>query len=221
MFGEIGCTTKIEYTIDLVRGRKEVDVYVEDNHTVPKSIYLCECKHWKRPVTQEVIHGFRTVLADFGANRGFIISNAGFQKGAIEASSKTNIDLVTFKALQEIFFDRWVEAMVKRLMPYSDRLFPYWDYSGGKQPKIPWTDEHRRKLLDLNYRYSVLIDIGPKDEYFGFQKTFPSEVPDPMSNAVEKKTVTVKSYRQYFDLAFSVKDIALEEYKTLFGEGDA
>ena len=68
----------------------------------PPSVYLCECKHWRRAVPQEVVHAFRTVMADVGAHRGFIISIAGFQEGAFEAVANTNIDLVTFEELQEI-----------------------------------------------------------------------------------------------------------------------
>lgn len=64
MFSELGCTVAVSVAIPLVRGEKEVDVLVEDPHTVPRSEYLCECKYWSRPIPQEVIHTFRTVVAD-------------------------------------------------------------------------------------------------------------------------------------------------------------
>ena len=152
--------------VTLVRGQKEIDVSVRDPQTTPVSGYLCECKFWSKPVPQEVIHSFRTVLSDFGAHRGFIISRAGFQAGAKEAVTKTNLDLLTFDELQSLFFDRWRIAMGKKYRPYADRLFPYWDYP-GKMPRIKWKKQHvdRQQLLIEAYR--PLIRIGPLFEMEG------------------------------------------------------
>lgn len=44
MFTEIGCTTSESYVAPLVRGQKEIDVYVEDNAIVPRQTYAVECK---------------------------------------------------------------------------------------------------------------------------------------------------------------------------------
>jgi Restriction endonuclease len=122
LFSEIGCEVKVGEQVTLVRGEKEIDVSVRDPQTTPASVYLCECKLWSRPIPQEVIHSFRTVLSDFGAHRGFIISRAGFQAGAKEAVTKTNLDLLTFDELQSLFFDRWRIAVGKKYLPYADRL---------------------------------------------------------------------------------------------------
>jgi hypothetical protein len=37
---------------------------------------LCECKYWRSAVPQAVIHGFRTVVGDIGANKGYAIAVA-------------------------------------------------------------------------------------------------------------------------------------------------
>ena len=146
LFSEIGCDVKVPERIQLVRGEKEIDVSsVRDPQTTPPSVYLCECKLWSRAVPQEVIHSFRTVLSDYGAHRGFIVSRAGFQAGAWEAVRNTNLDLLTFEELQSLFFDRWRIAMGKKYRPYAHRLFPYWDYP-GKMPKIKW----RRSTSTVN-----------------------------------------------------------------------
>ena len=148
LFLETGCEAVVGKQVQLVRGQKEIDVWVQDPQTAPPSRYLCECKFWSRPIPQEVIHSFRTIVADYGAHRGFIISRVGFQAGAFEAVQNTNVDLLTFPELQDIFFDRWRIAMGERFMPYGDRLFPYWDFS-GRRPQIEWNDEHceRNRLL--------------------------------------------------------------------------
>ena len=85
--------------------------WCKTRETTPTSVYLCECKYWGKPIPQEVIHSFRTVLVDFGAHRGFIISRAGFQTGARDAVRNTNLDLLTFEELQSLFFDRWRVSM--------------------------------------------------------------------------------------------------------------
>src|SRR6266851_2396647 len=100
MFAEMGCTAEVRRTIETVRGEVNIDVYVEDPTGTPAHIYLCECKHWTKAVPKTVVHAFRTVVADFGANRGFLISNAGFQSGAYEAAQKSNVELVTWDELQ-------------------------------------------------------------------------------------------------------------------------
>ena len=116
LFSEVGCDAKVGERVKLVRGEKEIDVLVHDSQITPASVYLCECKLWSNPIPQEIIHSFRTILADFGAHRGFIISKAGFQSGAKEAVKNTNLDLVTFRELQAIFFDRWRISMGKGLV---------------------------------------------------------------------------------------------------------
>ena len=108
-------------------------------------------------------------MADVGAHRGFIISRKGFQKGAFEAATNTNIDLVTFKQLQEIFADRWRLSMGERLMPFADRLFPYWDPSGGVMPKFQWTDSHRTRHRQLMDAYEPFIHLGPMSRYHQIQ----------------------------------------------------
>jgi hypothetical protein len=48
-----------------------------------KPIILVECKFWAKSISQETIHAFRTVVADFGANLGFIVSKNGFQQAVM------------------------------------------------------------------------------------------------------------------------------------------
>src|SRR3954463_1628988 len=103
MFTEIGCTTSESYVATLVRGQKEIDVYVEDSVVVPRQTYAVECKLWKKAVEQETIHAFRTVCADLGVTIGFVVAKNGFQSGAHAAVERTNVRLVTFEELQDMF----------------------------------------------------------------------------------------------------------------------
>lgn len=82
-------------TIDTVRGKVEVDVLVESPDELVKRI-VCECKFWNSSVPKEKVHAFRTVVQDSGASLGLLISQAGFQSGAIEAANLSNVRLMTW-----------------------------------------------------------------------------------------------------------------------------
>jgi hypothetical protein len=170
-------------------------------------------------VPLEVIHSFRTVVADCGANRGFVISSvAGFQSGAHKAAQNTNVELVTFEGLQRMQFTRWRVAMGKRYMPDADRLFPYWDPSGGRMPKIKWTDSHRSRFCLLVEAYRPLVDLGPVMEMNGFVWRLPITVPDIDDDGRVAGTFTLRTYRAVYDFIEASKDIALRRLRELHGE---
>jgi len=220
LFSEIGCDARIGETVTLVRGKKEIDVLVRDPETTPASVYLCECKYWGKPIPQEVIHSFRTVLVDFGAHRGFIISRTGFQAGAKEAVRNTNLDLLTFEELQSLFFDRWRVSMGKKYRPYADRLFPYFDYP-GRMPKIKWEEQHRVRDQRLCRAYGPIEHIGPLFEMKGSIWELPITLPRIDENGNEDGTITLATYRQVYDFIDREKDTALRNFQLLYGEIEA
>lgn len=219
LFSELDCDVKVGERVELVRGSKEIDVAVRDRQTVPPSVYLCECKFWSKPVPQEVIHSFRTVLADFGAHRGFIISRVGFQAGAKEAVQNTNLDLLTFEELQALFFDRWRVAMGKRYRPQADRLFPYWDYP-GKMPKIKWNEKHVQRQQLLIEAYRPILHIGPLFEMEGSVWTLPITLPRLSESGNVDGTIILTRYRQVYNFIESSKDLAMKQFQVLYGEID-
>ena len=218
LFDEIGCEVVVGKPIDNVRGAKEIDVFVRDVAITPPAVYLCECKLWKRAVPQEIVHAFRTVMADVGAHRGFIISGAGFQKGAFEAATNTNIDLVTFGELQRIVGDRWRVNMGERLMPFADRLFAYWDPTGGRMPKFQWTESHRERHRRLMNAYEPLIHIGPVSRHYLFKREFPIILPAVNERGQFAGEVSINTYRQLYDFIDANKDLALYHFQVLHGE---
>jgi hypothetical protein len=117
VFSEIGCHVVTNAKVDLPRGSVELDVFVRDTTTVPHSNYVCECKNWERRVPKSVVHSFRTVISEIGANRGLLISRRGFQSGAQEAAKFTNIDLLSWREFEDLMFDRWLEGITHRLNP--------------------------------------------------------------------------------------------------------
>jgi|SRR5690554_3954472 len=217
MFRECGFETEVSKVVELVRGKKEIDVYAQDTKSEYEPIILVECKFWNRRINQETIHSFRTVISDFGANIGFIVSKNGFQKGSYEATEKTNVKLVTLKELETEYYSKWKQGMTAKYMSYADRLFPYWDYL-GKMPNDGGTINFDTNQL-IRRAYSPICDLGPRDQIFnGFERKFPIILPilnDDFQIIGEREILTD---RQYFDFIEENKDRAFEQFKKLYRE---
>jgi hypothetical protein len=218
LFSELRCKVAIGVTTQLVRGRKEIDVLTEDSHTYPPSKYAIECKYWSSPVPQEVVHSFRTVVADLGAHRGIIVSKAGFQSGSYEAAENTNIDLFTFSALQDVFFERWKNTIPLRFMPYADALFPYWSPTGGKTVPSHWGSAEQQKIHLLTNAYYPFVLIGPSLGRSGFQIKLPIVIPTIDENFSKTGEMTINTYREFSDFLEMNKEIALQRFQLLFSE---
>jgi hypothetical protein len=130
----------------------------------------------------------------------------------------TNIDLVTFNELQEIFADRWRVSMGERLMPFADRLFPYWDPSGGKMPKFRWTTLHRERHSRLMEAYEPIIRLGPSSRHQQFKRKFPIVLPAVNELGWFDGDISISTYRQLYDFIDASKDLALYHFQVLYGE---
>lgn len=101
-FQKLGMDAKIEQKIEGVRGMHEIDVYVEGTiHGLP-FIWIIECKAWNRNISKEKILALSSILSDIGADRGFLLSEKGFQSGAIRVSEKSNITLTSLADLNQV-----------------------------------------------------------------------------------------------------------------------
>ncbi|MBH9657069.1 restriction endonuclease [Burkholderia pseudomallei] len=218
LFEEIGCEVQIGQKVNLVRGdTKEIDVRVVDRVTVPPSYYLCECKHWKAPVRQEIVHAFRTVMDDQGAHRGFIISSSGFQSGARAAVENTNTDLFTFDELQATFFERWRLSMAQRHMPLADQLALYWDPCIGKLPARrfgPRDVEVMSLLQEANRPFIALTRSAIRR---GGEILLPMTIPVLDETFTTVGELTLSSYRQFYDWIFANMDRAVADYRRHMG----
>lgn len=217
LFRELGCKVSVGGRAELVRGSKEIDVDVLDSASVPPARYLCECKFWQKPVPLETVHSFRTVVQDCGANRGYIVSMAGFQNGAHEAASKTNVELITFDSLQDIFCDRWTRAIGKHYRPWGDQLFPYWDYP-GKKPSKPWTKDDVDKVAIAYEAFRPITMFGPLFEMEGCQWKLPMTLPTMDKTGNATGSIALRTYREVYDFVEANKERALAHFQRLYGE---
>jgi len=93
--------------IKSIRSTIEIDVYAEEYIDNRKYTIICECKYWKTNIPQLYIHALRTVVNDIGVNKAYIITTSDFQKGAIDSTENTNVELITWEEFQELFFKSW------------------------------------------------------------------------------------------------------------------
>ncbi|QAU22735.1 restriction endonuclease [Dyella sp. M7H15-1] len=95
VFRRLGCNAQVDYRAKGVRAAHDIDVYV----TFVRSGILCtwviECKLWTSRVPKEKVLALKSIIDDLGADRGIMISEAGFQPGAQDVARGTNITLVT------------------------------------------------------------------------------------------------------------------------------
>ena len=84
---------------------------------------ICECKYWKYKVPQNVIFSFRTIIQEIGANKGIVIAENGFQKGAYENAKHTNIELKTWSEFALQFKNKYLISNIEKLLKIRRKLF--------------------------------------------------------------------------------------------------
>lgn len=122
-FLKLGLNAIVEHKVIGARGEHEIDVYVEgDIHGIP-FIWIVECKAWNSNIPKEKVLALSSIISDIGADRGFILSEKGFQSGAIRVAEKSNITLTSiFDLNQEIQIDSIIGRLNWRLQKATIRL---------------------------------------------------------------------------------------------------
>ncbi len=95
LFRRQGCTVDVEKKIQGVRAKHEIDVHVTFSRSGIECTWIVECKLWKTKVPKEKVMALKSIVDDVGADRGIIVSEVGFQSGALDAVRDSNITLVT------------------------------------------------------------------------------------------------------------------------------
>lgn len=111
---QAGYTAEVAKTIDTVRGKVEVDVFATAKNELLKQ-FICECKFWKTAVPKEKIHAFRMQVQDSGSMVGIFISTAGYQAGAIEAASCSNVLLKDWDGFIALIANQWLKRRMVHL----------------------------------------------------------------------------------------------------------
>src|SRR5437899_12186894 len=94
-FRALGLDAETDATVQGVRTRHDIDVLVRSHHVGFDVTWLVECKHWMSRVSKLHVLALREIVADVGADRGILLSETGFQSGAIEAATLTNVHVTS------------------------------------------------------------------------------------------------------------------------------
>lgn len=119
LFRALGLDAQTDVTVQGVRTRHDIDVLVKSHHVGFDVTWLVECKYWKSRVSKLHVLALREIVSDVGADRGILLSEAGFQSGAIEAAALTNVHVTTLADVRKTASS---EIMSMRLRELYDRL---------------------------------------------------------------------------------------------------
>jgi hypothetical protein len=100
-FRELGLPSVRGKTVRGARAGHQIDVLVEFERFGVKQTWVVECKRWKTRVQKAHVLTLQRVVDDIGADRGFLLSESGFQSGAVMAARNSNVTLSNLGDLRE------------------------------------------------------------------------------------------------------------------------
>jgi hypothetical protein len=210
----------------LARGRVKVDVLADDPGAVLPTRYLCECKHWRTAVSKDVVHSFRTVVTDAGANLGLLISSGGFQSGAAEAAAFSNVRLMTWIEFQATFEKKWFERfMAPTLSAAGDALHEYTEPINSRifRKADALKEPARQRFRELRDRYQVASLILMMFSFGVHGPTIP-ELPlratlrTPAASMLPAEILDAHALRPLMDAVIDFYKSATAEFDSVFGE---
>jgi len=153
-FISIGAQAETDATVSGVRGVHKVDVLVRLTHFGLNVIWIVECKLWKTAVPKDKVLTLQQIVQDIGADRGLLMSESGFQAGAIRCTQSSNITLSSLAELKEVAIEELYKARLKsishRLKLLTDRYHTF----------IPWNDfSHIRPFQLVDNSFPSLFTV--------------------------------------------------------------
>lgn len=182
-FRSIGLEADTNVTLKGVRTSHDIDVVVRSNLFGFDLLWIIECKHWKEAVSKLHVLALREIVTDLGADRGILVSESGFQSGAIEAADLTNVQLAT---LAELRLSTSNALGMARLRAIHDRVLKsrerYWNLS--KSVRIDYG--LRPEAPAHGYSADVVLKAIEAALFSAFAQRIPVECPHPMDWAAIK-----------------------------------
>jgi hypothetical protein len=101
-FRSLGLEATTDERIPGARGAHAVDVAVRSQARAGiRQLWIVECKFWQRRVGKVHVAALSNIVQDVGADRGIMLSESGFQAGAIRLAAHSNITLTSLADLRE------------------------------------------------------------------------------------------------------------------------
>jgi hypothetical protein len=232
ILNECGMEVEVEKPVATARGEVAVDVFARETVKGRAYTLLTECKNWTRNVPQTVIHAFRTVVAESGANIGYIVSSSGFQAGAFTAAELTNIRLLTWLEFQDDFEEAWVAQYL--LPTVWERLDPLFSYTEPLVPRsfLEVDDEAVERLKELREKYGpfawLMMTFTPfmqdlldrRSGQVGAPKLpLRDRAPKELIDTTPSEILDAVGYREFLHEALDYGETAIEEFRDALARG--
>ncbi len=213
---ECGMESDRNVHLKLPRGSVDIDVVAKETNDGIQSTIVCECKNWKTNIPREIVHAFRTVMQEIGANQGYIVSKEGFQLGAYEAAEATNIRLVTFQQFQELFFAKWYKKRLWSIEHKISNFNVYYEPIGRPGFNLLDNDQEREAYLSVwnEYAYAglLMMSFSPYMSLAG-RELAPPDLPVIMAQVEEAGYLlpeAVKTATGYRELLSMLEETAIK-----------
>ncbi|WP_414815607.1 restriction endonuclease [Rhizobium sp. IY2] len=112
---ELGFSVEVEKEVVGARGVHEVDVAAKTELFGVPVLWIAECKLWNAAVKKEQVTSLYQIAQDVGADRAFLLSESGFQSGAIRMAQNTNVTLTSLPDLIDHGRDSLTETRFHRI----------------------------------------------------------------------------------------------------------
>jgi hypothetical protein len=128
-FASLGLKTSVDRTVHGARGTHRVDVWVTFRYLDLEIKWLVECKFWQTAVPKAAVLTLQQIAQDVGADRAFLMSETGFQSGAVKVTKNTNVTLTSLDDLRasakEDILHASLAAANRRIVELDTALFKF------------------------------------------------------------------------------------------------
>jgi Restriction endonuclease len=121
-FRSRGLSVEIEYKVEGARAKHQIDVWATGHLYGLPIRWAVECKDWATNIPKERVVALYSIVQDVGADHGFLLSEKGFQSGAIQFACRTNITLSSIANLAEITSAFVREDALSKILVRLERL---------------------------------------------------------------------------------------------------
>ena len=157
---EMGFDADVEEVLEGARGKHEIDVVARNTLGGLTVTWIIECKHWKSAVPKAHVLTLAQIAQDVGADRAVLLSEKGFQAGAISVSRKSNVLLTSLEELRSAAADSIADLSIKRSLLAVKKLERelqeiLFDYG----PRVPPPPELEKTITLLGACLEVTLTV--------------------------------------------------------------
>jgi hypothetical protein len=202
-FRSLGLEARVDATIEGARGRHAVDVLVSLRRAGSVQFWVVECKWWRRPVGKDRVLTLVGVVDDVGADRGVMLSESGFQAGAIRAAKNSSITLTSLRDLRENASEERAQvaaqAALVRVVALLDRV---------ARLRSRGTDPTQRMLPGVQTEVTVPVVGRLTLVRNGLTRASANLVPTIVDLTIEGREIAAQSLEEAAAIASGVADWA-------------